>query len=98
MTLDSARRPTQLVACPSGDSLRRRRLSGGLPAIVVVDAAEDGVRHDPARLGQRLLLAGDTLFNALMGSRVIEVGDVLLDDAVKVALVGEQEVVQAFPS
>jgi hypothetical protein len=74
----------------------RRRLSGSLPAIVVMQAAEDRVRHDSARLGQRLRLARDALLDALVWSCVIEVGDVFLDDAVKMALAEDEEVVKAL--
>ena len=61
-----------------------------------MQAAEDRVRHDSAGLGQRLWLARDSLVDTLVGPRVIEVGDVFLDDAVKMALAEYEEVVQAF--
>ena len=64
----------------------------------MVQATEDWVGHNPTSLGRRLGWAGDTLLDALMGSCVIEVGHVLLDDAVEMALVEEQEEVQALPA
>ena len=75
-----------------------RSAQAAFSAIVVVQAAEDGKRHNSTRFGRRLQWAGDALVCALMGPCVIEVGHVLLDDAVKMALVEEQEVVQALPA
>jgi hypothetical protein len=61
-----------------------------------MQAAEDGVSHNPARLWQRLRLARDALLDALVRAGVIEVGDVFLDDAMKMALAEDEEVVEAF--
>jgi hypothetical protein len=55
-----------------------------------MQAAEDRVRHDSARLGQRFRLAWNALLDALVRSCMIEVGDVFLDDAVKMALAEEE--------
>jgi hypothetical protein len=63
-----------------------------------MQAAENRVRHDSARRRQRLWLARDALVDTLVGPRVIEVGDVFLDDAVKMALAEDEEVVQALPA
>ena len=43
-------------------------------------------------------MARDALLETLVGPCIIEVGDVFLDDAVKMALAEDEEVVEALPA
>ncbi len=52
-----------------------------MPAIVVVQAAENWMGHDFAAVRRALRRAGNTLLDALMGSGVVEVAGVFPDGA-----------------
>ncbi len=73
--------------------------SGG-PAIRVVETSKNGACGDFGNGAHRaipaLLRFGDTLIDALMRSRMIEVLDVFVQDAPQVGLAHEQDVVQAL--
>jgi len=76
----------------------RSERSGWLPAIVVMQAAKDGMGDNLAAVWERLRRARDGLRDALVGSGQVEVADVLLDDVVKVALTEDQVEVEALAS
>jgi len=73
-------------------------------SVAVMQPIEHRSGDDPAfqfvcQLGSRLAESGwDVLINPLMRSRLIVVGDKLIEDPTQLLLVEDQEVVKAFPA
>ena len=70
----------------------------GQPTVVMMKTTEDGVGDDLSGSMRliRSLRAGDVLLDALVRPGVIEVGLVLLDCPIQMALVEDEEIVEAL--
>ena len=74
----------------------------GSPSIVMMKAAEDGKGDDPAHLANwptsSRFRFWDTLINALMRPRPVEVRHILLEHAPQMSFTHDEQVIEAFAS